>query len=150
LYSNKKGTKTASGNRIAREKIFCGNKTLPDGYDRSGTRFECLKRGYGVCLYSRNDAFETTPVIIHKDDGILTVNNIKEIKTLNELKKIDFKKQDLKTLDAIVRRIDQIKHGRPEGSRLAFIEISDYLKKGERSRAFRLAKINRYFNSLEE
>lgn len=45
-------------------KLYCGNKEeLPKGYTRNGTRFECLKKGYGAALvYStqeqRNDAIQ--------------------------------------------------------------------------------------------
>ena len=36
-----------------REKIYCGLKPiLPDGYARFGLAFECLKKGYGACLYT--------------------------------------------------------------------------------------------------
>lgn len=38
-------------------KIYCGNSdNLPQGYTRNGTRFECLKKGYGAALvYSTAD-----------------------------------------------------------------------------------------------
>ncbi len=32
------------------EKIYCGNKGLPSGYGRYGTRNECLKCGYGAAM----------------------------------------------------------------------------------------------------
>jgi len=33
-------------------KKYCGNsEELPDGYDRYGTRYECMKIGVGVGLY---------------------------------------------------------------------------------------------------
>lgn len=31
-------------------KIFCGNRTLPNGYTRYGTRFECLRKGIGGAI----------------------------------------------------------------------------------------------------
>ena len=34
-----------------KEKFFCGTKSLPDDYDRYGSRFECMKRGYGRGMY---------------------------------------------------------------------------------------------------
>jgi hypothetical protein len=35
------------------EKVYCGTQPgLPDGYSRFGNLFECLRKGYGVCLYS--------------------------------------------------------------------------------------------------
>ncbi len=35
----------------SRRKIYCGDKEdLPAGYNRFGTRHECLKRGYGAAL----------------------------------------------------------------------------------------------------
>jgi hypothetical protein len=38
-------------------KLYCGNsEELPKGYKRFGTRFECLKKGYGSALvYSTDD-----------------------------------------------------------------------------------------------
>jgi hypothetical protein len=37
-----------------RPKVYCGNKTeLPQGYARFGQRHECLKRGFGRCLYTK-------------------------------------------------------------------------------------------------
>jgi hypothetical protein len=34
-----------------REKIYCGKKSrVPSSYHRRGTRYECLKKGYGCCL----------------------------------------------------------------------------------------------------
>lgn len=36
-----------------REKFYCGMKpNLPPGYDRFGVPFECLKKGFGACLYA--------------------------------------------------------------------------------------------------
>jgi len=36
-----------------KEKIYCGDqKKLPDGYDRFGTRGECLRKGFGVAMYA--------------------------------------------------------------------------------------------------
>jgi hypothetical protein len=36
-----------------REKIYCGNnQALPEEYDRFGLPFECLRKGYGACLYA--------------------------------------------------------------------------------------------------
>jgi hypothetical protein len=32
-------------------KIYCGDKNLPEEYDRYGSRYECLRRGVGVGLY---------------------------------------------------------------------------------------------------
>jgi hypothetical protein len=38
-----------------RPKLFCGDQDatngVPDGYDRNGTRYECLRKGIGVGLY---------------------------------------------------------------------------------------------------
>src|SRR5271169_1429459 len=30
------------------KKIYCGDYDLPDGYDKLGTRFRCLQKGYGI------------------------------------------------------------------------------------------------------
>jgi hypothetical protein len=33
-------------------KIFCGNgNIIPPGYDQLGTRYECLKKGFGAGMY---------------------------------------------------------------------------------------------------
>ena len=32
------------------EKIYCGNKRIPSGYGRYGTRNECLKCGFGAAM----------------------------------------------------------------------------------------------------
>lgn len=33
-------------------KIFCGNgDIIPPGYDQLGTRYECLKKGFGAGMY---------------------------------------------------------------------------------------------------
>lgn len=44
-----------------KERIYCGNSNiLPPGYDRFGTRFQCLRKGYGAALlapeYKRREA----------------------------------------------------------------------------------------------
>ncbi len=39
-----------------RPKLYCGNSdNLPEGYTRNGTRFECLKKGYGAALVYSTD-----------------------------------------------------------------------------------------------
>lgn len=36
-----------------KQKIYCGlDEKLPDGYDKFGTRFECMRKGYGSALYN--------------------------------------------------------------------------------------------------
>lgn len=38
---------------MPQEKFYCGlQQQLPDGYDRYGNRYQCLRKGYGACLYS--------------------------------------------------------------------------------------------------
>jgi hypothetical protein len=40
-----------------RPKIYCGNKQeLPPGYERFGLRNECLKRGFGRCMFTQPPA----------------------------------------------------------------------------------------------
>ena len=37
------------GSNRRRRTFYCGDKeTLPPGYTRRGTRYECLKKGFGV------------------------------------------------------------------------------------------------------
>jgi hypothetical protein len=36
-----------------KQKVYCGMKQdLPEGYARFANRFQCLKKGYGACLYA--------------------------------------------------------------------------------------------------
>lgn len=36
-----------------RQKVYCGMKqVLPEGYDRFAIPYQCLKKGYGACLYA--------------------------------------------------------------------------------------------------
>lgn len=36
-----------------RQKVYCGTKqALPEGYARFANRYQCLKKGYGACLYA--------------------------------------------------------------------------------------------------
>lgn len=36
-----------------KQKVYCGMKqVLPNGYDRFAIPYECLKKGYGACLYA--------------------------------------------------------------------------------------------------
>jgi len=36
----------------ARPRFYCGLKQiLPEGYARFGLPYECMKKGYGACLY---------------------------------------------------------------------------------------------------
>lgn len=36
-----------------KQKVYCGMKqVLPDGYDRFAIPYQCLKKGYGACLYA--------------------------------------------------------------------------------------------------
>jgi len=53
-YTGKLGTKyNGQPPNPDRPKIYCGNKDeIPPGYTRKGTRNECLKRGFGRCLYT--------------------------------------------------------------------------------------------------
>lgn len=38
---------------MERQKVYCGMKQeLPPGYDRFALRYQCLKKGYGACLYA--------------------------------------------------------------------------------------------------
>jgi len=40
-----------------REKKYCGTKEqLPQGYTAFGTRHDCLKKGFGVCMCSKKKA----------------------------------------------------------------------------------------------
>ncbi len=34
--------------RVSKKKIYCGDKSLPNGYKSLGTRFRCLQLGFGV------------------------------------------------------------------------------------------------------
>lgn len=55
FYSNKEGTKVSRNatSISAKEKIYCGTQQpLPPTYDRKGHPYECLRKGYGVCLYN--------------------------------------------------------------------------------------------------
>jgi len=54
-YSGKLGSKHAESVPLDpdRPKIYCGTKeALPPGYARFGERNECLRRGFGRCLYT--------------------------------------------------------------------------------------------------
>jgi len=36
-----------------KQKVYCGTKqVLPDGYDRFAIPYQCLKKGFGACLYA--------------------------------------------------------------------------------------------------
>lgn len=40
-------------NMPEKQKVYCGMKQiLPDGYDRFAIPYQCLKKGYGACLYA--------------------------------------------------------------------------------------------------
>jgi len=41
-------------NYVSDKNIFCGIKNLPNGYNRYGSRYECLKRGFGAGM-NKND-----------------------------------------------------------------------------------------------
>lgn len=54
-----------------RQKVYCGTKAvLPEGYDRFAIPYQCLKKGYGSCLYAnkrgtgRNPSFFQLPVLM--------------------------------------------------------------------------------------
>ena len=54
LASGAAGSKCPEPRRSPRrrERVYCGNDLmLPEGYDRYGDLYECLKKGYGACLY---------------------------------------------------------------------------------------------------
>lgn len=47
------------------EKVFCGNSDLaPVGYDRVGTRYECLRKGFGAGMYSQINKRSYRSIII--------------------------------------------------------------------------------------
>lgn len=36
-----------------KQKVYCGKQPiLPDGYDRFAIPYQCLKKGFGACLYA--------------------------------------------------------------------------------------------------
>jgi hypothetical protein len=40
-------------------KIFCGNGNIaPPGYDALGTRYECLRKGFGAGKYSSYNSYK--------------------------------------------------------------------------------------------
>ena len=40
-------------------KIFCGNGDfVPPGYDALGTRYECLRKGFGAGKYSSHNSYK--------------------------------------------------------------------------------------------
>lgn len=56
-YMNKEGTgiraNLPSISSTTRKRIYCGTeKELPSDYARKGSAYECLRKGYGVCLYN--------------------------------------------------------------------------------------------------
>lgn len=86
-----------------KKRIYCGDSDdLPKGYSRFGSRFECLKKGYGSALiYSTDDQrknalkkmMDRPPSALSKDqlDGIAarlsvpTSNDNGKKKTKNDL-----------------------------------------------------------------
>lgn len=39
-----------------KKDFYCGTaRKVPDEYERHGTRYECLKRGYGAGMYSKQE-----------------------------------------------------------------------------------------------
>ena len=47
------------------QKVYCGNQPqAPQGYDRIGRPFQCLRKGYGVCLYNgrQGQRFQRPPI----------------------------------------------------------------------------------------
>src|SRR5271156_6128630 len=49
-------------------KIFCGNKTLPNGYTRYGTRFECLRRGVGAGISVESKKYDKSGLKEYKEE----------------------------------------------------------------------------------
>ena len=83
---------------LPKEQIYCGDKEeLPEDYDRQGSRFECMKKGYGSALYN-------APVEKIKE---ARKKKKKRILTRVELKKIA-SRLGVKTKD---RSIEQIYNG---------------------------------------
>lgn len=43
-----------SKDHVPDKSIYCGTKRIPAGYGRYGSRYECLRRGFGAGMY-RNE-----------------------------------------------------------------------------------------------
>lgn len=49
------------------ERAYCGTKQqIPDGFTRRGTRHECLKKGFGACMYSIPESTRFFEIHRHK------------------------------------------------------------------------------------
>lgn len=49
---------------MPRPKIYCGNRDdAPDGYDRLGSRAECLRKGYGAALVFSSEEQRLTAIL---------------------------------------------------------------------------------------
>jgi len=89
---------------ITKKPVYCGNQEIvPDGYSQLGTRFECMKKGYGSALY--NAPIENIQRVRNKKRKIrvLTTNEVYKIaKRLN----ITIENQTIPNLiNEIVRRL---------------------------------------------
>jgi hypothetical protein len=63
-------------------KFYCGDKDeLPDGYEEFGSRYQCLRKGYGTAMYKYSEPAQTISTIR------LSRTQIRK-KSLDELKKL--------------------------------------------------------------
>jgi hypothetical protein len=88
-YTGKLGSKHAQSLPLdpTRPRKFCGLGPLPPGFPTRGNRFECLKKGYGTCLYKDPNSVNIVvppvvnnnpivPVIIANNNGWAFIKNI--------------------------------------------------------------------------
>jgi hypothetical protein len=40
---------------MSKKDFYCGTRELPDNYERHGSKYECLRRGFGIGAYTERD-----------------------------------------------------------------------------------------------
>lgn len=97
-----------------KKKLYCGEEEdLPKGYSAFGSRFDCLKKGYGAALiYSTEDQrknaikkmMEKTPKKLDKEKIVLIAQRVGVL----PIKPNGAKKNRNDLIDDIISRLDKM------------------------------------------
>jgi hypothetical protein len=79
-------------NQPQRPKLYCGNQNVaPPGYARLGTRYECLRKGFGAGLLAPDETRQKFADKVRQ--GPIQVLNLQQLQSLATLLHIDLNTQ---------------------------------------------------------
>jgi len=95
---------------VDKETIYCGDKKrLPEGYDKFGTRRQCLSKGYGSAFY--NGDISAMKKARKKSKRKLKILSKSEVIKLAKRFNVEYKNKDrLEILKNVIDIFNKMKH----------------------------------------